>query len=222
MIDRKPKRLSKPVIDTRMTEDSFSKWAMKMHLLIPPSKKQRSADNDQVEDKKEKELLNNDARKRLHRRGVYLGYPPSPLNHQLPSPPLSPVPDDTPKDPSQCWSLLCSTHEKLRRNKLPLSEIIHLKRMLTLLKDQSNGQWMEPVFSHHQSAIYHHPMMMYPHAPSFCPPLVPRPQMKYNEDDDDIPLVSLMHSSQPATSVYHPHMYSPYIIQQPQHYYYRS
>ncbi|KAI8876537.1 hypothetical protein K501DRAFT_288846 [Backusella circina FSU 941] len=205
-----------------MTEDSFSKWAIKMQLLIPPSKKHRPADDDKVQDKKEEDaLLSNDARKRLHRRGVYLGYPPSPLHHQLPSPPLSPVPDDTPKDPSQCWSLFCSTHEKLRRNKIPLSEIVHLRRMLTLLKEQSNGQWTESALSHQPHARYHNStMMVYPPTPAFYPPSALHPQSRYG-DDDDVPLVSLMHSNKQPTTFYHRQMYSPYIIQQPQHYYFR-
>ncbi|KAI8378954.1 hypothetical protein BD560DRAFT_312517, partial [Blakeslea trispora] len=75
-----------------------------------------------------------------------------------------------PKDQWQKWSLYRATHEKLRRNPLPLLESIHLRKMLmTLQNDRSMPRHLQV------SGQRCHGQ---------------------DEEDDDIPLGALMKSSQ--------------------------
>ncbi|KAI8372613.1 hypothetical protein EDC96DRAFT_438615 [Choanephora cucurbitarum] len=98
--------------------DSFAKWSRVLQAWSPPQKKRRAVI---VLDSKEEEELKK--QKSLNRRAIYI---PPPIIH------------DGPKDQWQKWSLYRATHQKLRRNPLPLLESIHLRKMLTTLqKDQS-------------------------------------------------------------------------------------
>lgn len=131
LMDRKTKRHSPPPLD-KLT----NKWSRVLHLISPPNKKRRSiaiiqssSDDDYMHALKRELCMDRlNKQKTLNRRAMY-----------IPSPP-----DDGPKDAAHQWSLYRSTYQKLRQNNtLPLSEIIHLRKMLVLL--QPKKKVVDPV-----------------------------------------------------------------------------
>ncbi|KAG2206285.1 hypothetical protein INT47_007299 [Mucor saturninus] len=138
------------VVEHKVSDASFSKWSKMLHLISPPNKKRRStsivAKDDDDEEKEEEEgtiyvlkkefsLDQFNKQKSLNRRAMYIPNPP---------------PIDGPKDASHQWSLYRATYQKLRQNTLPLSETIHLRKMLILLQPQQFKQQkkIDPVTLH--------------------------------------------------------------------------
>ncbi|KAG2228388.1 hypothetical protein BDF21DRAFT_433365 [Thamnidium elegans] len=131
-MNKKTKRHSPPpfqtsTIDSKIS-DNFSKWAKILQLISPPNKKRRSVSilsqqDTWPADEKHVTLLTatkkQDIQKKLNRRAMYI--------------PNTTV-TDGPKDAMHQWHLYKSTHQKLRQNALPLSETIHLRKMLLLLQ----------------------------------------------------------------------------------------
>lgn len=205
-MNRKTKRNSPPplhtttaaVLDHKLTESGFAKWSKVLQLISPPNKKRRavaligqshenSDDEDQEEDSEgdsEDESDDDDhqetiikrtqrpdsmnKQKMLNRRAMYI---PNPIQKQQCH--------DGPKDAWHKWTLYRATYHKLRRNSLPLSEGLHLRRMLVHLQ--------------HDESIQEHIQQQHK---------MPANRNHSNSDDEDnIPLGTLLENKKLATAV---------------------
>lgn len=194
-MNRKTKRHSPPpfqssTIDSNKLSDSFSKWSKVLHLISPPNKKRRSISITVHQPPEEPSLvvsrklqdIQSIKQKKLNRRAMYIpneeegnslkqtklttierssSLPttksierpttttrkPIERNHSVSMPtverPLlrridSKLVTDGPRDLMHQWSMYKTTYQKLRQNALPLSETIHLKKMLNVLKPISH------------------------------------------------------------------------------------
>ncbi|KAF1806332.1 hypothetical protein V8B55DRAFT_1455850 [Mucor lusitanicus] len=205
MMNRKTKRNSPPplhtttaaVLDHKLTESGFAKWSKVLQLISPPNKKRRavaligqscenSSDEDEDQDESEQGESDDDddhqeiivkraqrpdsmnKQKMLNRRAMYI---PNPVQQQHYN--------DGPKDAWHKWALYLSTQHKLRRNSLPLSEGLHLRRMLVhLQQDESIQDHIQQ--QHKMPAHRYH---------------------SNNDDEDNIPLGTLLENKKLATAV---------------------
>ncbi|KAG2210193.1 hypothetical protein INT46_010002 [Mucor plumbeus] len=193
MINRKTKRNSPPplhmtiasVLDYKFTDGGFAKWPKILQLISPPNKKRRAvaligqscenSDEDDENDEDDEEKYSEDEQetvlkriqkqdgiskqKMLNRRAMYI---PNPVQC-----------NDGPKDSWHKWTLYRATYQKLRRNSLPLSEGLHLKKMLVnLQQDESIKTYLKQ-------------QQMMP---------VNRTKNNNNDDEDNIPLGTLLES----------------------------
>lgn len=154
-MNRKSKRNSPPpnqmTISATMDNKLTDKWSRVLQLISPPNKIRRANEekeeiNDNTSSNDEQEPKKRDSypttkQKLLHRRGMYIPTPATAAIDQV---------EDGPKGLRHKWALYCATHQKLRRNSLPLWEGLHLKKMLVIfqhdkaiLQHEANGYGME-------------------------------------------------------------------------------
>lgn len=228
MINRKTKRHSPPpfqttiaTIDNKLT-DSFSKWSKMLQLISPPNKKRRSIsviqqeswssddDDDDHNDhttmiaalKKEMSIDQINKQKILNRRAMY-----------IPNPPPATTLNDGPKDASHQWTLYRATCQKLRQSAVPLSETIHLRKMLVVLQPQQLRQKQDDIATSINSRVPNNKVIS-----------------QLEDEEDDIPLGTLLEKNKcPTTNhiVYQryltPTFYNmPYYQPQQPYYYYNN
>ncbi|KAK4520999.1 uncharacterized protein ATC70_006883 [Mucor velutinosus] len=204
MMERKTKRNSPPplhtttaaVLDHKPTESGFAKWSKVLQLISPPNKKRRavaligqSCENSDDEDQDENSESDSESdddddhqamivlrtqrpdsmnkQKMLNRRAMYI---PNPVQQQQCH--------DGPKDAWHKWTLYRATYHKLRRNLLPLSEGLHLRRMLVHLQQDESIQ--DHIQQHHKMSA--------------------RRNHSNNDDEDNIPLGTLLENKKLATA----------------------
>ncbi|KAL7325500.1 hypothetical protein PS15p_207966 [Mucor circinelloides] len=203
MINRKTKRNSPPplhtttaaVLDHKLTESGFAKWSKVLQLISPPNKKRRAvaligqsrensdeesesesgneseSDDDDHQETTIKRTQRPDSmnkQKLLNRRAMYI---PNPVPQQQCN--------DGPKDSWHKWTLYRATYHKLRRNSLPLSEGLFLRRMLVHLQQDESIQ--DQIKQQHKM-------------PTHC-------NHSNSDDEDNIPLGTLLENKKLATAV---------------------
>lgn len=208
MINRKTRRNSPPplhtttaaVLDQKSTMDTnFAKWSRMLQLISPPNKKRRavaligkSCENSDEESDNEQETASTTTprqesiskQKMLNRRAMY-------ISKHTGTTALQNRNNDGPKDSWHKWTIYRVTHQKLRKHSLPLSESLHLRRMLVSLQQDE---------SIHKHIQLQEQQQQYPQQPKMP---ANHGQKAYNDDEDDIPLGTLLENKKillPATT----------------------
>ncbi|KAI8641168.1 hypothetical protein BD408DRAFT_418504, partial [Parasitella parasitica] len=205
-MNRKTKRNSPPplrtttaaILDHKFTDTGFAEWSKVLQLISPPNKKRRAValigqsredsdeddeandgedDDEDIEDndhkirlKKVQEQNDTSKQKLMKRRAMYI---PNPLEQC----------NDSPRDAWHKWTLYRATWQKLRRNSLPLAEVVHLRRMLFNLQREKSVH--EQIKQHQQQQQK-----------------LPKNRTKnsQNDDEDNIPLGTLLENKKLATT----------------------